>query len=240
MRQEDPEHRGLDGVEPRVVADQVEVLLVARAVEAEHPDPVGELGVVHRDETAVAESEQVLRREEAEGRGDARRDSLRAECLSRVLDDRHVERAEIVDRRRPSEEMDRHDRLRARGDPACDVGGVEVQRSRVDVGEDRGGADSRDRLGGGVEGEGRADHLVAGADLERVEHEHDRVGSVRDPDRLLDAEGLGGLAFETLDLRAEDEASALERPLERRLQLRDQRRVLRLDVNVWNRHCRSS
>ena len=136
--------------------------------------------------------------------------------------------------------MHGHDRLRPRGDPALDVGGVEVQRARVDLGEDRGRADPRDRLGGGVERERRADHLVAGADLERVEDEHDRVGAVRDADRLLDAESLGRLALEALDLGAEDEAAALERPLERRLQLRDQRRVLRLDVNVGNRHCRPS
>ena len=62
MRQEDPQRGGLDLVEARVVADEVEVLLVARAVEAEHPDPVAELLVGDRDEPAVAEPEEVLRR----------------------------------------------------------------------------------------------------------------------------------------------------------------------------------
>ena len=99
VRQEDPQHRGLHRVEARVVADQLEVLLGPRAVEAEHPDPVAELGVVHGDEPAVAEREQVLGREEAEGRGDARRDTRGAEGLRRVLDDRQAEPAELLDRR---------------------------------------------------------------------------------------------------------------------------------------------
>ena len=90
---------------------------------------------------------------------------------------------------------------------ALDVGRVEVQRRRVDVGEDGRRADARDRLGGRVERERGADHLVAGADPDRVEHEHDRVGAVRDADRLLDAEVLGRLALEALDLGAEDEAA---------------------------------
>ena len=98
------------------------------------------------------------------------------------------------DRRRPAEEMDRHDRLRLLGDHGLDLARVEVQRRRVDVGEDRRGAAARDRLGGREERERRADHLVAGADAERVEREHERVGAVGDADRVLDGEVLGRLA----------------------------------------------
>ena len=83
VRQEDAQHRGLNRVEPAVVADQLELLLRLRAVEAEHPDPLGERGVVDGDEAAVAECEQVLGREEAERRGDARRDPGGAEGLAR-------------------------------------------------------------------------------------------------------------------------------------------------------------
>ena len=93
---------------------------------------------------------------------------------------------------------------------ARDVLRVEVQRRRVDVGEDRRRADARDRLGRRVERERRADHLVAAADAERVEREHERVGAVRDADRVRDAEVCGGLALERLDLGSEDEAAGLE------------------------------
>ena len=120
-------------------------------------------------------------------------------------------------------------------DRALDLGRIEVQRGRVDVGEDRRRAAARDRLGGREERERRADDLVAGADLERVEREHERVRAVGDADRLLDAEVLGGLALERLDLGAEDEAAAVEGAGERLLELRDEGRVLRLDVNERNR-----
>ena len=108
---------------------------------------------------------------------------------------------------------------------------VEVHRRRVDLREDRSRPAARDRLGRRVEREGRADHLVAGPDLERVERDHERVGAVRDPDRVLDAEVRGGLLLEGLDLRAEDEPPRVEDVGDSLLQLLQQRRVLRLDVN---------
>ena len=58
LAQEDPQRRRLDLVEPRVVADVLERLLRLRAVEAEHPDALRELGVPDGDEAAVAEAEE--------------------------------------------------------------------------------------------------------------------------------------------------------------------------------------
>jgi hypothetical protein len=112
-RQEDAEHRGLYGVETGVRADELEGPLVAGAVEAEHPHTVRDVVVRARHEPAVAEREEVLRREEAEGRADpGLRDSVGAERLRGVLDEREPERDELVEWRRPAEEMDGHDRLR--------------------------------------------------------------------------------------------------------------------------------
>ena len=203
VRQEDAEHRGLDGVEPRVRPDELEGLLVARAVEAQHPHALGDLVVEARHEPAVAEREEVLRREEAERRADAGlRDALGAERLRGVLDQREPERRELGERRRPAEEVHRHDRLRPRRDPRGDVLRIEVQRHRVDVGEDRRRADAGDRLGGRVERERRADHLVAAPDPERLEREDERVGAVRDADRVRHAEERGGLAARTPRPRA--------------------------------------
>ena len=92
-------------------------------------------------------------------------------------------------------------RVRAR-DLRGDVLGIDVQRHRVDVGEHRSRAAPGDRLGGRVERERRADHLVARPDLHRVEHEHERVGAVRDADRLLRAEVRGRLLLERVEVRA--------------------------------------
>src|SRR5436190_17223589 len=94
--EEDPQRRGLELVEPRVVADELEVDLVARTVEAQHPHAVAERFVGDRDEAAVAEPEEVLRGIEAERRRDARsRDFRRAERLRRILDDRNAQVREL-------------------------------------------------------------------------------------------------------------------------------------------------
>ena len=114
---------------------------------------------------------------------------------------------------------------------ADDGRGIEVQRHRVDVGEHRRRADAGDRLGRRVERERRADDLVAAPDPHRLERQHERVGSVRDADRVRHAEIRGGLPLERLDLGAEDEATRLEHGAEALHQLGDERRVLRLDVD---------
>ena len=208
-------------------------------MEAEHPHPLGHLLVAAGDETAVAEREEVLGREEAEGGADARaRDAGGAERLGRVLDQRQPESRELGERRRTAEEVHRHDRLRPRRDARGDVGGVEVEADRIDVGEDGGRAGPGDRLGGRVERERRADHLVPGADAHRLEREHERVGAVGDADRVGHAEIGGRLVLERLDLGAEDEAARLENLREALLELRDQRRVLRLDVDERNHDIR--
>ena len=112
-----------------------------------------------------------------------------------------------------------------------DVLRVDVERRRVDVREHRRRADAGDRLRGRVEREGRADHLVAAPDAHRLEREDERVGPVRDAERVRYAEVRGRLALEGLDLGPEDEAARLEDLCEPLLELRDERRVLRLDVD---------
>src|SRR5205807_10126612 len=87
MRQEEPEERRLQLVEARVVADEVEVGLVARAVERENAHAVREIFVVRDNETAIAEAEEILRRKEAVRRDDAMlRDARCAKRLRGVLD----------------------------------------------------------------------------------------------------------------------------------------------------------
>jgi hypothetical protein len=71
LGQEEAENGSLELVEPRVVADELEAPLVLRAVEAEPADRCGELGIARGDKPPVAEPEEVLRRKEAEGRGQA-------------------------------------------------------------------------------------------------------------------------------------------------------------------------
>ena len=127
--------------------------------------------------------------------------------------------------------MHRHERARARRDLRCDVLDVDVHRRGVDIGEHRHCSKARDRLRRRVERERRADDLVAGADLHRVEQDHDRVGAVRDADRLRDAEERRRLLLELPEVRAAYELPVFDDFAEAGLELRDQRPVLGLDVN---------
>ena len=77
-------------------------------------------------------------------------------------------------------------------------------------------------------------------DPERLEDEDDRVRSVSDAYGLANAEVTRSLLLERLDVRAEDELAVFEHVLDRRLELREERRVLRLHVDEGNllRHSR--
>ena len=117
VRKEDAEHRGLHGVEAGVRPHQLEGLLVARTVEAEHSHALGDAVVETRHESAVAEREEVLRREEAERRADAGLgDTLRSERLGRVLEDRNSELRELAECCHAPEQVHRHDRPGSWGD----------------------------------------------------------------------------------------------------------------------------
>ena len=238
--EEETQRRGLELVEARVVAHELERLLVFRAVEAQQADPLGELGVARRDEPAVADAREVLRREEAEGAREpvcsrAPVAERSAERLGGVLDDGNS-LGQAVDRHGPAEEVDGNDGLRARSDPSCHVLRFEVQGLGVDIREDGRGTHPCDRFRRREEREGRAYHLVPAADLEGVEHEDERVGAVRDADRVRHAEVRGSLPLERLDLRAQHVASGRNHGREPSLQLVDDRRQLRPHVDERNGH----
>ena len=145
------------------------------------------------------------------------------------------ERRELRERRGATEEVDRHDRLRPGAIRADTSSGSRFSVTGIDVGEDRRRADARDRLGRRVERERRADDLVAAPDPERLENEDERVGAVRNADRVGNTEERRGLVLERLHLWAEDEPPGLEDGGEPLLELRDEWRILRLRVDEWDR-----
>ena len=77
--------------------------------------------------------------------------------------------------------VDRDDGARVRGYLRLDLRRVEVVTGRVDVHEDRLGADARNRARGGKKGVGRGDHLVARANPLRHQANQQRIRSRRDP-----------------------------------------------------------
>ena len=140
-----------------------------------------------------------------------------AERLRGVLDDRDaVRRGERQDRIQFGalpEKVDRDDRLDALTllavtVPPGDQGArVEVERSRIDVDEDRRRAEARHDTGRGEERVGRGEHEVAAADLQRHERDEQRVGARGDRDGVVDLQVVGHRRLEGVDHRAADVAS---------------------------------
>ena len=188
LREEEAQHGGLQLVEARVVADELERLLVLEPWKRSMRTRSASSASVNVKRPPSPRPKRFLVGKKLKVRRRRWCHAAGPERLRGILDQRRAERRERVERGGPAEQVHGHDRLRPRRDPARDVLGVEVERDRVDVGEDRRRTAPGNRLGRGVEGERRADDLVAGADAHGVEHDHDRVRAVGDADRFRDAE----------------------------------------------------
>ena len=125
-----------------------------------------------RDRPALAGRHLLVRVE-----GPDRRMAVRAErppfvarpqSLARVLDERQAvlvaDRAQLVELAWVAEDVDRDDRLRALGDRRLDGRRIEVERVRIDVGEDRRRAFVDRAVRRSDERVRRRDHLVARPD----------------------------------------------------------------------------
>ena len=122
-------------------------------------------------------------------------------------------------------EMDRDDRLCARGYFAFYVFRVAVEAGLEYINEYRPRAGSRDASRGGKEGEAWADHFVTRSYAQRHERDQERIGAGGDSDGMLDAAVARAFLLESLDLRSENEIAALEDPGKGVLQFRLELRV---------------
>src|ERR1019366_3831744 len=103
LSEQDPQDGGLQLVETGVVADILEYLLVPRAVEAKRSRQLGHTVVVGGDRPTVTKATEVLGRIERERGGLGERTGAaavlaRAGGLSRVLDHRQTQAAQLRER----------------------------------------------------------------------------------------------------------------------------------------------
>ena len=101
--------------------------------------------------------------------------------------------------------MHHHDRAGARRDRGLDGGRVGIEGARIDVDEDRRAARVVDGTGGGEEGEGRRDHLVARLEIEGAERQQQRVGARGAGDGVGGERQCRDFALEFGDFGAQDE-----------------------------------
>ena len=171
--------------------------------------------VVGEEGTCVAIGAEVLPGVEARRRGDGNgggppSPSRRTLRLCGILDEHEAERGELLHRRHLAIEMHRDDRPGARPDLPSYLGDVDQEMVGVAVDQHRHGARARDGERGRDEGVDRHDDLVALPDARGTERDLERVGPVRDADAVAHVREAREGRLERLDLRAEDEAPAVE------------------------------
>jgi len=96
------------------------------------------------------------------------------------------------------------------GDGGFDFVGIEVEGLGVDVDEDGSGADHLDDVGGGDEGEGGGDDLVAGADVQGEEAAVEAGGAGGDGDGFVDVEVVLEGVFELGAFGAQGEMAGFQ------------------------------
>ena len=221
------------------------VVLLAAAVVAQDADLLGDGVVVGGDQAAVAEAAEVLAREEAVGAGiaDAAGHASAvggAEGLGAVLDDLQTvflgDRADLVHVGRLAEQVHRQDRARAPGYGGADGLRVDVEAAGQDVHEHRDGAAVADGLGGGDEGEGGGDDLVALADAGGAQGQVQGIGTGGAAEGVTHAKVVGGFLLEGLHIGAEDVAGIGQRLQHGRFDFVFQRLVLTLQVDHRDLH----
>src|SRR5262249_20003026 len=224
----------------------------AGAVHAQSRDVLGERPVVGRHQPAFAGAAEILARVEAEaGEAAARAHAAAAavagaDRLRGVLEQRHAQlagqREQRVEVGGLPVQVHRQDRAQPRAARRRRARRPRIERTArgLDVGEHGSGAEPRDGACGGEEGEGGAEHLVAGPDAERLQGEQQRVGARAARDRVLRLAVGRELALERLDLLAEHEALALEDAIDGGAQLAADAGILRAQIEGGYPHVRSS
>ncbi len=193
-------------VEPRAPA-------VVAALVAHAPQELPLLLGVREDDSALTGRELLVRVEAEHARNAVRADRialvLGAQGLGGVLDQGQpvpvADRPDLVELARVAEHVDCHDRLRALGDRRLEGRRVEVQRARVDVGEDRRRPLDDEAVRRGHERERRGDRLVSRAKPGDSREEVQPRGAARDRCGEGRADALGDQLLEAFDRRAERE-----------------------------------
>ena len=175
MRQLDVEHGGLDRIEAAVQADDLVIVARLHAVRAQQFQLGGQIVAIGRQQSAVSHAAEIFGGIETEAADVAQRAGVAAgvfgaDRLAGIFDDRQIvlggDAADFVHRGALAEQMHRQDGFGALPDERFDFVGIEIERARLDIDEDRLGAQARDGAGGGEERVAGADDFVAAADFQ--------------------------------------------------------------------------
>ena len=206
---------------------------------------VSDLVVVRHHHAAVAESAKILAGEKgdtahiADGAGPLppifRTDRLRhvlhnpnAVLLRYAQERLHVATLTV--------DMDGNNRLGSAGDLRFDIRGFEVVRVRLDVHENRPGAQPGDGTRGSEEGVGRRDNFVPRPNPQRHQSQQKRIAARSTPNRVLRCAVAGHCGLQTFHRRPKDEILRLHYGPHSLLDLPPNRGVLPFQIQQRDFH----
>ncbi len=148
--------------------------MLAEPVQAVHGNPIGQLIVIGGDHATFTRGEILVGIETETGQrtgGAADHSALvtRTGSMRGIFDDDQTvllgNRFDAIHIARQAAKVHGDDGLRARRDDFLNVGRIDIERDRIDVGKHGPGADMHDHIGGGRKRQRRRDHFVARADV---------------------------------------------------------------------------
>jgi APA family basic amino acid/polyamine antiporter len=198
----------------------------------------GKHSVFRHNEAAVAQSTEILRREEGDRRRAYAAASASSNRLRCVLEHGHTQGGKLIEVRAAPKQIDRQDRARSRSPARERVVWVEVQVA-ADLGEDGCRTQPRDCLRRRSEAKRRGNHLVTRPDTVSPERREDRVTPGRHANRLGYLEHARDLALEGGHLFAENEMCRVEDARDGRVERLADRGVQAREIDESNVHVSS-
>ncbi len=244
VRQLHPQHGGLQRIHPEIPPEGRMVVPRLLTVCPQQADTRSRHCFARRNEARVTESAKILARKERETTERPQRTSLtvsqgRADGLSRVFDNRHMvwqRRSQCRYVSAQAKEMYRDDGPGARRERTGHGLWRHHVGVRIDVDKYGTGAQARNGSSRGEEGKCRCDDLVPGPNTERHESQQQGISTRRYGHRMRDANRIGQLGFECLNLRTENEALRRAHAIDCRDDLVTNRRILKLEIEKGYGH----
>jgi len=134
--------------------------------------------------------------------------------------------------------MDGHDRSGALRNSSLDSGRIELKREAIDISKDRRCTHRAARFGSRVEGIGRADDLVAHADVVGAQGKDQGIGAIGNANRMRNTNISGSFGLKGLDVWTEDKNAATNNLVNGSRNSVVERLPLATQIHQWYRHKR--
>ena len=135
-----------------------------------------------------------------------------------------------------SEEMDRNDGFRLRGDLGGGFDGIDIETDRAGIDKNGGGAYPGDAARSGEEGEGGDDDFIARSDAESHQGEKNRIRAGGTTDAMFRLHHGGTFFFEGVHFGTHDELAGPQHAGEGGGEFGFKGQVLGVNVEEWDLH----